>query len=128
MYNQILLTNILRILQEQNLTKKELAIKAGISVSFLSDLTHDKANPSLRIIEAIAEALDTPLPVLLDTTDLSIEDLKKLTEGKYQQSLPDGYQRLCAVLNEYQAFQVKQWDATNREIINRRNKPTKNKK
>lgn len=66
MYNLILTTNILRILREKKITKAELAEKAGISISFVTELTNDKANPSLRIIEAVAEALETPLPMLLD--------------------------------------------------------------
>ena len=61
MYNLILITNILRILDEKDMTKSELAEKAGVSISFFTDLTNDKANPSLRIIEAVAEALETPL-------------------------------------------------------------------
>ena len=69
MYNQILFTNVLRLLEEMGMTKNELAQKSGISVSFLSDLTNGKANPSLKIMEAIAEALETPLPTLLELTD-----------------------------------------------------------
>jgi len=69
-HNQIFFTNILRLLDERGMTKNELAAKADISVSFLSDLTNGKANPSLKIMEAIAEALETPLPTLLESTDL----------------------------------------------------------
>lgn len=71
MYNLILTTNILRILREKKITKAELAEKAGISISFITELTNDKANPSLRVIEAIAKALDTPLPLLFDNSDMS---------------------------------------------------------
>ena len=35
MYNLILITNILRILDEKDMTKSELAEKAGVSISFL---------------------------------------------------------------------------------------------
>ena len=64
-HNQIFFTNILRLLDERGMTKNELAAKADISISFLSDLTNGKANPSLKIMEAIAYALETPLPTLL---------------------------------------------------------------
>ncbi|MXS77954.1 helix-turn-helix domain-containing protein [Nitrosomonas sp. JL21] len=72
MYNLILTTNILRILREKKISKAELSERAGVSISFLNDLTHDNANPSLRIIEAIAKALGTPLPLLFDSSDLRI--------------------------------------------------------
>ncbi|EET0158848.1 helix-turn-helix domain-containing protein, partial [Escherichia coli] len=70
MYNLIFFTNILRLLEERDMTKQELSQKAGVSISFLSDLTNGKANPSLRVMESIANALDVALPVLLETTDL----------------------------------------------------------
>jgi len=117
MYNLILLTNILRILDDIGMTKSELAKKAGMSVSFLSDLTHDQANPSLRIMEAIAHALDTPLPALLETTDLDRQTLEELAGGKSKLSLPEGYARVAAILTEYQAFTVRQWDQENRKRL-----------
>ena len=46
MYNLILITNILRILDEKDMTKSELAEKAGVSISFFTDLTNDKAKRS----------------------------------------------------------------------------------
>jgi len=116
-YNLILLTNILRILDDIGMTKSELAKKAGMSVSFLSDLTHDQANPSLRIMEAIAHALDTPLPALLETTDLDRQTLEELAGGKSKLSLPEGYARVAAILTEFQAFTVRQWDQENRKRL-----------
>jgi len=117
MYNLILLTNILRILDDIGMTKSELAKKASMSVSFLSDLTHDQANPSLRIMEAIAYALDTPLPSLLETTDLDRQTLEELAGSKSKLSLPEGYVRVAAILTEYQAFTVTQWDQENRRRL-----------
>lgn len=61
--------------------KRELVKKAGISLSFLSDLTNYKANPSLRIMEAISKAMDTSLPWLLESTDLDLESLEVVAEG-----------------------------------------------
>jgi transcriptional regulator with XRE-family HTH domain len=110
----------LRILDELEMTKSALAEKAGISVSFLSDLTRDHANPSLRIMEAIANALDTPLPALLETTDLDKATLDALAGGKAKLSLPDGYVRVAAVLTEFQAFTVRQWDDDNRKQLKRK--------
>ena len=128
MYNQILFTNILRLLEEQGVTKHELAIRANISDSFLSDLTNAKANPSLKVMEAIADALETPLPLLLELTDLDKETLDELAGGKAQRSLPDGFTRISAIVTEYQAFRIRQWDQTNKDILKKQlNSKKKNK-
>ncbi|HEV2618624.1 MAG TPA: transcriptional regulator [Acidobacteriaceae bacterium] len=109
MYNLIFFTNILRLLDERGMTKNELSDKAGISISFLSDLTNGKANPSLKVMEAIADALETPLPLLLESTDLDRHTLDAMAGGNGPRSQPPGYERVCAVLTEHQAFIVKKW-------------------
>jgi transcriptional regulator with XRE-family HTH domain len=116
-YNQIFFTNVLRVLDELGISKNELSDRAGMSVSFLSDLTNGKANPSLKIMELIARALDVALPALLEITDLDQESLDMLAGGKAPSSLPPGYVRVAAVLTEYQAFQVRQWNDVNRKHI-----------
>ena len=119
MYNQIFFTNVLRTLDEQGMTKSELADKAGISVSFLSDLTNAKANPSLKVLDAIARALNTALPALLEITDLDEATMAALMHEQTTQSLPDGYVRVSAVLTPFQAFTVKRWDEENRRKLKR---------
>ena len=121
MYIHIFYTNVLRLLEEQGMTKQDLADKADISISFLSDLTNGKANPSLKIMRNIAEALDTPLPLLLEANDLTPEDLAELqgSSSKPKQSLPPGYKRVSVVLPEFQAFQVKQWAEAARKRLRR---------
>ena len=109
MYREIFVTNILRLLKETDMSKQELAEKAGISLGFLSDLTNYKANPSLKIMEVIAKALHIPLPWLLESTDLDLESIEVLADGEFTQSLPDGYERITVVLPKYQAFIVKKW-------------------
>jgi transcriptional regulator with XRE-family HTH domain len=119
-YNQIFFTNVLRLLEEQGMTKNELSDRAGMSISFLSDLTNGKANPSLKIMESIAEALEVPLPTLLEMTDLDRATLDALAGGKAPRSLPGGLVRVAAILNEYQAFTVRQWDEANKKILAKR--------
>ncbi|HMW20070.1 MAG TPA: helix-turn-helix domain-containing protein [Nitrosomonas sp.] len=116
MYNLILITNILRILDEKGVTKSELAKKAGVSIAFFTDLTNDKANPSLRIMEAIAEALETPLPMLLDSSDMNAVDLEALANRKLKR-LPKGFVWKGGVLSEFEAYQVEQWDKKNRAFL-----------
>ncbi len=125
MHNQIFFTNVLRLLDEQGMTKTELAERADISVSFLSDLTNGKANPSLKIMEAIADALNAALPALLEITDLDQETLDALAGRTALRSLPSGYVRVSVILTEFQAFTVKQWDQENRKNMNRRKRPSK---
>lgn len=123
MYNQILFTNILRLLEELGMTKNDLAHKAGISVSFLSDLTNGKANPSLKIMDAIAKALETPLPTLLELTDLDRATLDMLAGGYARRSLPEGFLRVTAILTEFQAYNVRQWDQENRKHLQEKKPP-----
>lgn len=117
LYSLIFFTNVLRLLDERKITKYELAEQAEISISFLSDLTNGKANPSLKIMEAIAKALNEPLPSLLETTDLDRQSIYQLAPSALSGSLPEGYQRVSAVLTEYQAFTVQQWDEANRKLL-----------
>ena len=99
------------------MTKNDLAEKAGVSISFLSDLTNGKANPSLKIMGAIADALETALPTLLESTDLDRATVAALAGEHATNSLPDGYLRVSAVLTEFQAFEVAIWDQHNKKII-----------
>lgn len=122
LYSLIFFTNVLRLLEERYITKYELADQAGISISFLSDLTNGKANPSLKIMEAIALALNEPLPALLETTDLDPQSMAALVERPSVNTLPAGYVRVSAILTEYQAFTVEQWDQANRKSISQHQK------
>jgi transcriptional regulator with XRE-family HTH domain len=116
-YNQIFFTNVIRMMEEQGMSRFGLAVRADMSPSFLSDLTNGRANPSLKIMESIARALDVPLPMLLEATDLPPECLDVLAGGKAPRSLPEGFVRVCAILKEYQAFNVRQWDEANRKLL-----------
>ncbi|MBJ7262238.1 MAG: transcriptional regulator [Burkholderiaceae bacterium] len=116
-YNTIFFTNILHWLDEQGMTKKDLAEKSGVSLAFLSDITTGKANPSLKNMEHIANALELPLPLLLESTDLDSQTLEALAGGKPFTSLPKGYQRVSVVLPDYRAFQVKKWGEETRRKL-----------
>ena len=96
------------------MTKSELANRAGISVSFLSDLTNGKANPSLKIMGLIAEALDMPLPMLLELNESEPGDVY------VPRSLPDGFVRVSGVLTEFQAFNVSKWNRENCNLLQKK--------
>lgn len=109
-YNTIFFTNVLQQLQKRHMTKTELSELSGVSISFLSDLTTGKGNPSLEVMEKIAVALDVPLSFLLESTDLDMGALKALRGGRVRAfDVPLGYERVVAVLPEHRAFQVKKW-------------------
>ncbi len=108
MYNQIFFTNILRILDEKGITKEQLSKMSGVSMGFICDLTNGKSNPSLRIMENIADALDISLPALLEETDMDSKTLEALTGGQLR-GLAEGYERVSLILPSHQAFIGKQW-------------------
>jgi len=97
-------------LKERDMTKQDLSDRSGVSISFLSDLTTGKANPSLKKMVAIANALEVSLPLLLESTDMDTETLEELAGKKVKSSLPPGYVRICAVLPEHQAYIVRRWE------------------
>ncbi|WP_340124189.1 helix-turn-helix domain-containing protein [Methylobacter svalbardensis] len=116
MYNQIFFTNILRILDEKGITKEQLSKMSGVSMGFICDLTNGKSNPSLRIMEQIANALDTSLPALLEETDMDRQSLEALTEGQLR-GVAEGYERVSLILPTHQAFIAKQWAKETKEHL-----------
>lgn len=98
MYYEILMKNLNQILAERGISKMELAERADISVSFFSDLTNGKANPSLKIMEKLATSLNVSLPSLL--SDYPVGAPKPV---------PKGFVEVSALLPEIKAFQVKRW-------------------
>lgn len=117
MYNYIFFRNVLRLLKERGMSKKNLSDRSKVSISFLSDLTAGKANPSLKVMTCIAEALETPLPLLLESTNLDKGALDTLTADTVHHSLPAGYECISAVLPEHQAFIVRRWGCAARKKL-----------
>jgi transcriptional regulator with XRE-family HTH domain len=54
-----------RVRQEQGLTLGQVAQRAGLSISYLNDLEHDRNAPSLGRLQAIAIGLETSVVSLL---------------------------------------------------------------
>ena len=114
MHKKILCINIMRFLALRGLKKSDLAAKANVSISYISDVTNCKGNPSLDTMVAIAEALEVPLVALLETpppgtddwgcglTDAVLRDDAKL-------GLPPGFRRVSAIVSDHQAFQIDKW-------------------
>jgi transcriptional regulator with XRE-family HTH domain len=101
-------------MQEKKLTQEMLALKSGLSVPFLSEIGRNIANPSLKTLEFIADALEVPLPSLFQATDFDISDLENLSDKEIKTHLPKGYQAVYLILSDIQAFEAKQWDKENK--------------
>jgi len=93
----------MRLTEKRGWTKEQLSEISGVSYSFISDITNGRGNPSLRTMEKLAIALETPLTILLESTDLETDSLGD-TKG-----LPDGFERVTLVLSNHHAFQAKKW-------------------
>jgi XRE family transcriptional regulator, master regulator for biofilm formation len=66
--------NIYKIRRSKDLTLTELADRANISKSYLSNIERDiNKNPSIKILEKIASVLDVDFQILLAGTTLDSE-------------------------------------------------------
>lgn len=62
---------IKRIRIELGIKQKEIAERTGLSVTYLSLVENNKANPSMDTLNEIADAMDIPLEILIwDAIDL----------------------------------------------------------
>lgn len=68
--------------QSQNKTLKEIADIANISISYLSDIEHEKKNPSINTIKSILNALNTSMfDFFKDIDNVEINNFKHVGEA-----------------------------------------------
>ncbi len=121
MYEKVFFTNIIRLMEEKNISGSELCRISGVSQSFISDIRHGKGNPSIKTMGALADALSTPLPLLLEPVEPEV--WRQLGEDKeVTHNLPENFEYVAAILTSPKAFQVKQWDKEARNIIKKYSK------
>lgn len=96
---EILAENIHILLKWKNMKKYELAEKANISISFLSDISNLKANPAIGTVEKIAEALGVPL------FQMFLPFGKTYTELKYMDQSEKVY--VFALVTRQESFSIK---------------------
>lgn len=59
--------NVRRIRMEKGLTIEALATDVGLSYSYVGEMQRGKRNPTLKIVERVAKALDvSPIELLSD--------------------------------------------------------------
>lgn len=114
MHRQILAININRYLALRGLKKLDLANKADVSISFISDVTNGRGNPSLETMAAIADALGVPVVALLEPPPIGTDDWQAsladaLLRDDAKLGLPPGLRRVSAIVNDHQAFQIAKW-------------------
>jgi len=52
--------------KSKGLTLKELSTKTNLSISFISDIEHNRSNPSISTLKILCNALDVPITYLLE--------------------------------------------------------------
>lgn len=50
----------------KSLKQKELAVRAGISISYMSDIERGRTNPSIQTLKKISDALNIKVSKLID--------------------------------------------------------------
>lgn len=113
MYLQIFFKNVRLQLDQQGLAIREFCRQAGITPPTYWKISNGEGNPTLSTMEAIANALNVPLPSLLDTSHLTPDALASIEGRKPRTSptpCPPGYERVSAVVTKFQAWQIRKWE------------------
>jgi len=63
---QLLGENVRRLRKERGLSQEELAFRAGMKRSYLSDLERGTRNPTVHALGRLADALNTSATTLLE--------------------------------------------------------------
>lgn len=116
--HEIFCKHVINLMQKQNLNKLDLAEKADVSVSFISDITTMKGNPSLKVMSQIANALEVPLSLLLldpesdffsclSSMSACFNDQKLF----YSKSVGDNLEEVTALVTPQKAWEIKKWAA-----------------
>ena len=108
---RIFFENVSWLIRANGMTQAELAARARMSATYLSDIMAGRANPSLRIVEAIAHAFGvSPLDLL--NSKLPRTMVGNFATAKHKKD----FEVVSAVLPSYKAFIVKKWA---KEYLNR---------
>lgn len=78
--NKIIAANIKKLLQENNMTQKELAEKINISPSTISDYMNLRSNPSHGVIQRIADLLKVQKTDIDSTYKLETDNIYSVME------------------------------------------------
>lgn len=74
--------NIVDLRHRKGISQEQLALRSDVSVSYLRDIEHGRANPSLDMLESIAKTLEIQLPMLFLFSLQEIEVQTMMLESK----------------------------------------------
>jgi len=99
-YLEIFYKNLRRLMVERDINKAELSRRSGVSYAFICDIVRGAGNPSVKILESLATALKIELPQFFEGQDAE-------TWIGEPAKIPEGYERITAVLPKFDAYLVK---------------------
>lgn len=115
-YLKIFCENIKRLQIERKITKQDLAALGGVAGSVITDLIQGKGNPTLKTMEALAEGLEIPLPILLKPLDsdewqaITSAVRYKAEEPVQSPQVPTGYGLIeQVILPQNKVDVIKEW-------------------
>lgn len=74
--------------EEQHMSQNELAIKANLERSYISDIERGKRNPSIGVLLRLSEAFEIPLSSLIIRTEFALKEGNELDNEK---NWPDSF-------------------------------------
>ena len=112
-FSKIFCENVMRLLEERQILRSDLARASGVSPAMLTELAKGVANPKLSTMALIAETLAVPLPLLLmPPEDFSWQVFKSGTARNVEADLdvPPGCGYLANVILPMGKLEiVKEW-------------------
>ena len=102
--------------QRQNQTLRQVASRANVALGYLSEIERGQKEASSEILSSLAEALDTPVSVILR----EVADRMALSEGvKVPDLIPDSITAPAAELDEFDRFLLGATEAEARQASDR---------
>ena len=96
--------NILKIREEKNVSRADLAEKAKISYNYLSQIEQERKRPTIPVLEKISTALDVPLASLFGEDGFTYWKLQEIITdigNKYEiSSLKTLLSQVVDILNQ----------------------------
>lgn len=83
---KLLAWNLRRLRVAKKLSQESLAVDAGVDVSYVSQLENGKENPSIGLIERLADALGANFVDLFNTPAKNERPPKPLPKGRKRKS------------------------------------------
>jgi transcriptional regulator with XRE-family HTH domain len=96
-------TRLREIRTKKNLSRSELADRAGVSLSYVSRLENGHLLPAIEALEKLARALDTPLYLFFCDDKVPLNSLVQ-TESSDQHTEPNGLSKWEHMVEQFRAL------------------------